>query len=105
MTGTERPSLGFDQEFEQLDPTEWAPKPPRPLNTTAVRSVAQQAGFVSREPQLVRGRRTGRNQQLNLKVRPDTARIFYAIADRHGWVLGEAFEHAVALLEKEYGER
>jgi hypothetical protein len=25
---------------------------------------------------------------------------FYAIADRHGWVLSETFEHAIAALER-----
>jgi hypothetical protein len=45
-----------------------------------------------------RRRRTGRSAQLNLKCRPETIEQFYAIADANGWVLGEAFEKAVALL-------
>ena len=48
----------------------------------------------------VRRHRTGRSAQLNLKVRPDTIEKFYAVADANGWVLGEAFERAVALLEQ-----
>jgi hypothetical protein len=33
-------------------------------------------------------------------VKPETITAFYAIADAQGWVLGEAFERAVDLLEK-----
>lgn len=45
--------------------------------------------------------RTGRNQQLNLKVRAQDAEAFYAIADAEGWVLGDAFARAVAALARE----
>lgn len=51
----------------------------------------------------VRRRRTGRSAQLNLKLRPETMALFYALADAKGWGLGEAFERAVALLEAEMG--
>ena len=51
-----------------------------------------------------RRRRTGRNAQLNLKLRPDTIDAFYAIADARGWGLGETMERAVALLQREAGE-
>ena len=100
---TERASLGFGSELEQLDA--WNPQPPsapRP-NQDAIRHVAAAAGFSSREPQLVRGRRTGRNMQLNLKARPDTIAAFCAIADANGWGLGETLEKAVELLEREPG--
>ena len=45
-------------------------------------------------------RRTGRNIQLNIKVCAETIERFYAISDRHGWVLGETFERAIAALER-----
>jgi hypothetical protein len=45
--------------------------------------------------------RTGRNVQLNLKVRQEAADTFYALADSQHWVLGEAFEHAVEALKRE----
>jgi len=45
--------------------------------------------------------RTGRNQQLNLKVRAQDAAAFYAIADAEGWVLGDVFARAVAALARE----
>ena len=56
-----------------------------------------QAAPATREP---RWHRTGRNIQLNIKARADTIERFYALADRNGWVLGEAFERAVAALER-----
>jgi hypothetical protein len=80
-----------------------------------VRGVAEQAGFRSRDPappaaptpapeagrRAPRRYRTGRNVQLNLKVRQDAADAFYALADAQGWVLGEAFERAIAALERD----
>jgi hypothetical protein len=73
-----------------------------------VRAVAEPAAFRSREAAPSPSRReprrfrTGRNVQLNLKVRQEDADAFYALADEKGWVLGEAFQRAVqALKEKE----
>ena len=45
--------------------------------------------------------RTGRNQQLNLKVRAQDVDAFYAIPDVQGWVLGDVFARAVAALTRE----
>jgi hypothetical protein len=52
-----------------------------------------------------RRRRTGRNAQFNLKARPDTIQSFCDIADSQDWGLGETLEYAVALLEREYGDK
>ncbi len=60
--------------------------------------VRESASSLKREP---RRYRTGRNVQLNIKVRAEALDSFYALADRQGWVLGEALERAVAALEKE----
>jgi len=57
----------------------------------------------TQRPAQSRGRRTGRNAQFNVKTRPETIATLYAIADGHGWGVGETFEHAVALLERAYG--
>ncbi len=87
-------------------------KPKRPAEPKQVRDVAEQAGFRSREapapaPLEEPGRReprryrTGRNVQLNLKVRREAVDAFYKLADGQGWVLGEAFERAVAALGRE----
>jgi hypothetical protein len=103
----------FDDTFDVSD---FKPKPvARPEQ---VKAVAEQAGFRSRDsvpaarPDQPNGgmsvgvreqrrHRTGRNQQLNLKVRAQDAEAFYALADAHGWVLGEVFARAVAALARE----
>jgi len=108
--GSERASV-FEEE--DLDISGFAPKaaePPAPP-LEKIRAVSEGASFRSREPRVVgapaartererRRFRTGRNVQLNIKARPEAIDAFYAIADREGWVLGEAFEHAVAALER-----
>jgi hypothetical protein len=93
-------------EAVDLDLSDFKPK------AAEVRGVAEQVGFHSREgvtqpagnevmPREPRRHRTGRNVQLNLKVRRETLEAFYKLADEHGWVLGEAFEHAVSALESQ----
>jgi len=75
----------------------------------AVRAVSEGANFKSREPSVPaklekpkqRRRRTGRNLQLNVKVAASTLQSFYEITDRHGWVLGETLERAIAALQRE----
>lgn len=120
MSGGRAPLFGQDAE---LDLSGFKPKPA--AKPEQVRDVAEQAGFRSREaappsaapgptmpgpaaPERVmrepRRYRTGRNVQLNLKVRRETVDAFYQIADAQGWVLGEAFERAVAALRKEIDE-
>lgn len=108
-----RPSLGFGDELEALNSVEFKPKAkaakPEPQ---IARKAAEDAGFRSREalkaeaPKVQqRRRRTGRNAQLNLKAKPETIAAFTRIADAKGWGLGEAFEHATALLEREHPSR
>ena len=75
-------------------PLQSAPAPATRTSRQAPRELT------TREP---RRYRTGRNIQLNIKARAETVERFYAIADRHGWVLGETFERAVAALEGEAG--
>lgn len=119
MMGRERADLGFGSD-DSFDPDEWrvgTPAPARPESGSA-RKVAEATGFRSREavqaapagagqgapaPTKLRRRRTGRNAQFNLKARPDTITQFCAVADARGWGLGETLEHAVALLQREYG--
>ena len=108
---------------DELDVSGFAPKPP--VRAEQVKAVAEEAGFRSRGPvpplsppragrpakeppqeerREQRRYRTGRNQQLNLKVRAQDAEAFYAIADAEGWVLGEAFARAVAALARELNQ-
>ncbi len=107
----ERASL-FGQE-DDFDISGFKPKPL--AKPEQVRDVAEHAGFRSREaaapvvPSAAPSReprryRTGRNIQLNLKVRREAVDAFYRIADAKGWVLGEAFEYAVTALEKSIQE-
>lgn len=108
-----RPSLGFGEALEELDAADFKPKPkatkPEPQ---AARKAAEDAGFRSREASKAetprvqqRRRRTGRNAQFNIKTKPETIELFTRIADANGWGLGETFERATAMLEKEYGTR
>src|SRR5690348_13363661 len=86
-------------------------KPKTQAPPEAVRAVAEQAEFRSREPAPTQKKKsterehrrytTGRNVQLSLKVRREAQDRFYAIADQQGWVLGETLEKAVSALEKE----
>ena len=117
MGGTgDRADLGFSDALDDFDPAAWEPEPPRaapkPAERQEATARAEALGFRSREagagqgapdPVPVRRRRTGRNQQFNLKARPDTIAAYCAIADAQGWGLGETLEHAVALLEERYG--
>lgn len=113
--GKERASLGFGDELESFDPSDWSPKEKKTANDRsspdATRQAAQAAGFQSREPakpqptSAQRRRRTGRNAQFNIKARPETIEAFCAIADGQGWGLGETLEYAVELLEKQYPPR
>lgn len=103
MTGERVPLFGNDDD---LDLAAFRPKPP--ANAQQVKDVAEHAGFRSREAPVQasaktsrrepRRHRTGRNIQLNLKVTQEAMDAFYQLADRHGWVLGETFERAVAAL-------
>ena len=115
-----RADIGFGATLDTFDPADWQPTQrvaqPR-LAPEDTRRVAEAAGFRSREVveaaaapapqpaavQQQRRRRTGRNVQFNLKARPDTIAAFCAVADAQGWGLGETLEHAVALLQRDYG--
>lgn len=81
----------------------------------AVRAVSEAAHFPSREAILHEGEgaskkeqrryRTGRNVQLNIKVKSETLDAFYRIADREGWVLGETLEKAIESLQKNLADK
>lgn len=118
-----RPSLGFKEDETPVEKKpqvvsldDFKPTPVKKLDKEQVAEAAQKASFKSREskpasiaePKPVRKdrrHRTGRSAQFNIKLRPETIEAFCAVADAQGWVLGEAFEKAVELLEKEYQEK
>lgn len=111
----ERASLGFGEELDSFDPSDWSPKEKQPAKgrskPNVVREAAQAAGFQSREPmkpkpaKMQRRRRTGRNAQFNIKAKPETIEAFCAIADGQGWGIGETLEYAVELLQERYSDR
>lgn len=98
----------FDEGPDQnLDLDGFEPKKTKPARPTRspekVRAVAEANNFTSRSPASPprRGRRTGRNIQLNIKATQDTIDLFYRLSDERGWVLGETLEHALEALERE----
>ncbi len=104
----ERASMFADDDLDlsEFHPTAKAADRPK-ISKEGIRRSATERGFTSREPSIdppipapARQRRytTGRNRQLNLKVTEAALQRFYALADREGWVLGEAFEKAVNAL-------
>lgn len=112
----ERASIFGDDDLDLSDFTPAkTPRPAKPADKAAIRQAAEKRGFQAREPAIEQGRgdapakaaparsqrrhTTGRNRQLNIKATEETIARFYALADQHGWVLGEAFEHAVDALE------
>lgn len=107
---------GLFDDDDPLDVSSFAPKSSAApgVSSDQVRVAAEGANFRSREPQPAapppekrppRRYRTGRNVQLNVKARAEVIETFYTIADGQGWVLGEAFEQAVAALERELAAR
>lgn len=98
------PQPAADPAAEATAPALASAEARRPAGRSAAEAVAETspergAGQGPRP----RRRRTGRTAQLNLKVRPETIEAFYALADRQGWGLGEAFEHALRALEAAAG--
>ena len=70
------------------------PKPEQDV----IRQVSEANNFLSRAP---RRHRTGRNVQLNVKVRPETAAQFTAMADEYHVVFGELLQQALDALKNE----
>lgn len=103
MTGRRASVFNEDLDIDDFKPTPSGGG----VKPEQVKAVAEPASFRSREPESApsvrrepRRHRTGRNVQLNLKVRQEDADAFYALADEHGWVLGEAFQKAIEALRK-----
>lgn len=101
----------FDDETDQdLDLSGFEPKQGhggRPAESPErVRALAEANDFPSRAPArpplpVRRGRRTGRNMQVNIKATQETLNLFYRLTDSQGWVLGETLERALGALERE----
>lgn len=109
----------FDNSAD-FDVSGFTPKEPKvqekKIPVEKVRAISEAANFPSREAAAPpvpavevqreqRRYRTGRNVQLNIKVKSETLEAFYNIADRQGWVLGETLERAVKALQDELGRQ
>jgi hypothetical protein len=109
----------FDNSAD-FDVAGFAPKQPKPqekkIPVETVRAISEAANFPSREAVAIahpvpaaeilreqRRYRTGRNVQLNIKVKTETLDAFYHLADSQGWVLGETLERAVKALQDALG--
>lgn len=112
----QRAEIGFASALDELEVTDWSPKPAEkkerpPVPTEDIQKAAKATGFNSRESATVKeekkrvaeGRvyRTGRSDQLNLKVRPEDKNGFYEICDQNKWVQGFAFQRALEALQRE----
>jgi hypothetical protein len=111
----------FSTSFDDLKPEDWQtpakPKAPRrTVQKEEIQKVATGAGFHSRQPAMPaataeeppqqqgrvgRAYRTGRSDQLALKVRTEDKTAFYKICDNNGWVQGYGFQRALEALERE----
>lgn len=117
---SERASIFGTEEPADFDVGGFAPKKPetkkQSIAIETVRAVSEAANFPSREAVVApvikeqppvaliretRRHRTGRNIQLNIKVKPETLDTFYQLADSQGWVLGETLERALTALKKQ----
>ncbi len=112
MTSQERARLGLDDDDEDLDLSQFAPKeaPAKPrgpaMAKAGLRALAEDEGFVSRQAGIRRRRRrrSGRNEQINIKTTAEFADRFYALAEKHDWMCAVVFEKAIAALEHEVGD-
>ncbi len=111
------PRASIFDDPDNLDVSGFLPKSlpdPAAPSPEKVREVSEAAQFHSREPNIrlpapgeapprreQRRYRTGRNVQFNVKASQQTVEAFYAISDRHGWVLGETLEYALDALRRE----
>jgi hypothetical protein len=104
----------FFQDAGEIDLSAFSPKGREEGRAPAaeqVKAVARAANFPSRESspapakapktRAARVYRTGRNVQFNVKASREAVDMFYAIAEKQGWVLGETLDRAIAALRRE----
>jgi hypothetical protein len=96
----------------ELDVSGFTPRPKQPERAIEeIREASEKAGLVSREPtpklprKADRRRRTGRNDQLNIKCTPDTKSEWLAVYDTYrlkdsAFTQGELLQLAVRALRE-----
>ena len=86
------------------DLSDFAPKAAaKPVEIAHIDQIAREQGFPSRKAEVPAVRRrytTGRNQQLNIKVKAKTAEQLHRLADAQGVPLGEMLEIVLDAFEK-----
>ena len=97
-------SYGFEEELDNVDPSDWLPNDPNndttdKPNAKAVEEVAQKAGFTGREPEPVKEP----DVQINIRTKQSVADKFRKLgaAQEPKWPINYTLERAVAALERE----
>lgn len=73
------------------------------LSTSRSTNVAAQIQQEKREQKKIDGRtlrKTGRTEQLNVRVKSGTKKEIERIAGDNGWLIAETIEHAIAALQQ-----
>jgi len=105
----------FGDALETLKDEPWLKKGQGPktknIPKNEIEKAAEQAGFTSREggsstqevkaPITQRRYRTGRNEQLSLKVRNEDKSSFIDLCDEKEWVQGYGFQRMLEALQRE----
>lgn len=91
---------------DEVGAGEFQPRPIDRPDPDAARRVAEEGGYTSgastkRPGDTQRRYRTGRTEQLNLKVTPETKARFQEMADKAGISMNALFERAVDVLASE----
>lgn len=103
MTERTNPFAGFGE----MPAFERKPKSPRAVQSDAIDLIAEQSGFISRQPAKVpkqpkrkpRLHRTGRNVNFSLKATAETRDRFHRLADERDVTLARLLELALDALE------
>lgn len=116
----QRADLGFEDEFEKLDLSDWSPAKSAndraEVDPESVRTAAEKEGFTSRESKPAKPPKAkptkpvkpkkAPTDQLNIRTKVSAIDEFKALCDAQEpkWPLGYAFERALAALKRELGE-
>jgi len=102
----------FEDAFESADAAEWTPTKPRndsapPPDPDAVRAIAEEQGFTSREARVIVREAEPRPPQAQINIRAPQSVVdrFKTLADtqRPKWPQGYLLERALDALERELG--
>jgi len=96
-------------DLGEMPTFERKPKPARSIESDAIDLIAEESGFVSRQPvkpakapkRKPRLHRTGRNENFTLKVTKETRERYHKMADERGVLLARLLELALDALEKQ----